>query len=67
MSASRRLLTTSIAVDKKPIAIHFPKNSINKSLLKSLGYEYHVKLGNRIFYVVNDFLKYYFESPRRLH
>lgn len=45
---------------KKPIAIHFPKNSINKSLLKSLGYEYHLKLGNRIFYVLNDFLKYYF-------
>jgi hypothetical protein len=46
--------------DKKPLAIHFPKNSINKELLQKLGYEYDLQLGNRIVYVLNDFLRYYF-------
>lgn len=47
--------------NKKPVAIHFPKNSINKLLLNDLGYEYNLNLGNRISYVLSDFSKYYFK------
>ena len=44
-----------------PIAIHFPKNSINKKIIKDLGYNYNVKLDQSIGYLLKDYFKHYNE------
>lgn len=44
-----------------PIAIHFPKNSMNKKLISKLGYKYNENMGNTFYYVVKDYFKHYNE------
>lgn len=42
-----------------PIAIHFPKNSIDRNMLKQLGYKYKNEIDNTLGYLVKDHIKYY--------
>ena len=44
-----------------PIAIHFPKNSMNKNLIMKLGYHYNVNIESSVSYLIRDYIKHYNE------
>ena len=46
-------------IKTKPLAIHFPKNSMNKEIISELGYEYNVKIDNGICYLLRDYWNHY--------
>lgn len=62
ISVKNKVLTINEnSITTYPIAIHFPKNSINKNLLLKLGYPYNVKIESSVSYLIRDYIRHYNE------
>lgn len=59
--ANKKLIIYENNKNTYPIAIHFPKNSMNKKLIRQLGYNYTENMENSVNYVLKDYFKHYHE------